>query len=137
MTSITGISHVSLTVSDLDRSQAWYERVLHASTMFRARVDVYGFECAYLAEPSSGIVIGLTQHDDATNARTFDAKTTGLDHLSLAVSERAELETWAAHLEATGVAHNGVVDQPFGTGLEFKDPDGIALEFYHFVMPSA
>ncbi len=137
MTSITGLSHVALTVSNLDRSQSWYERVLNASTLFRARVDPYGFECAYLSEPASGLLIGLTQHDDATNARHFDARTTGLDHLSFAVSERAELERWAEHLDRAGIAHNGVVDQPFGTGLELQDPDGIALEFYHLVLPNA
>jgi catechol-2,3-dioxygenase len=135
MTSLTGFSHVVLTVQDLDRSVAFYEKALAASTVVRSRVDVYGFEVAYLAEPTSGLLIGLTQHDNATPG-SFNAKVTGLDHISFAVDSRERLEAWAEHLDGQGISHNGLADQPFGTGLELKDPDGIALEFYHLVMPA-
>ena len=94
MTSITGISHLVLTVRDLDRSQQWYKRALNASTIFRGRVDVYGFEVAYLVEPTSGAMIGLTQHDTAAES-PFSPFATGLDHLSFAVAERADLERWS------------------------------------------
>lgn len=29
-----------------------------------------------------------------------------------------------------GVAHSGIVDAHYGSGLSFRDPDGIALEFF-------
>jgi len=29
-----------------------------------------------------------------------------------------------------GVEHGGIVDAPYGSGLSFRDPDGIALEFF-------
>lgn len=131
MPSLTGTSHVDLTVSDLDRSIPWYTRVLGAAQLFRGRNEAEGFEVAYLAEPASGMVIGLVKHDRPAPAG-FNPRVTGLDHLSFAVADRDDLEGWAAHLESCGVAHSGLSDQPpFGTGLNFTDPDGIALEFYY------
>lgn len=131
MPSLTGTSHVDLTVSDLDRSIPWYSRVLGAAQLFRGRNEAEGFEVAYLAEPGSGMVIGLVKHDRPASAG-FDPRATGLDHLSFAVADRAELESWATHLASAGIEHSGLSDQPpFGTGLNFSDPDGIALEFYY------
>ena len=40
-----------------------------------------------------------------------------------------------ARLDELGVTHGGIVDAPYGSGLSFRDPDGIALEF--FAPPSA
>ena len=41
-----------------------------------------------------------------------------------------ELETWAGRLTELGVEHGGIVDAGYGSGLSFRDPDGIALEFF-------
>ena len=43
---------------------------------------------------------------------------------------RQELETWEARLNKLGVSNGGVVDAPYGSGLSFRDPDNIALEFF-------
>lgn len=131
MPKLTGISHVDLTVSDLDRSVAFYQRLLGVAQLFRGRNEAERFEVAYLAEPSTATIIGLVRHDEARNA-SFEPRVTGLDHLSFAVAERGDLESWAAHLSSHGIDHSGLTDQPpFGTGLNFNDPDGIALEFYY------
>ena len=136
MPAVTGISHVVLTVSDLDRSSAWYQRVLSAASLFRGRNDAAGFEVAYLAEPTSGALLGLVQHDKGEGT-AFTPRMLGLDHLSFAVSDRAALQEWANRLDDLEVEHNGLENQPFGTGLTLADPDGIALEFYHLVPPPA
>ena len=129
MTTITGVSHVSLTVSDLARSKAWYEKLLGWPTLLEARSDQDGFDCTYLVHPDTQAVLGLTQHDSA-EAGEFSPRRPGLDHLSYAVADRAELQAWAKKLDELGIANKGVEEQPIGAGLTFRDPDGVPLEFY-------
>ena len=31
---------------------------------------------------------------------------------------------------SNSIAHGGIVDAPYGSGLSFRDPDNIALEFF-------
>jgi hypothetical protein len=40
------------------------------------------------------------------------------------------VSTWKRRLDDLGVAHGGIVDAHYGSGLSFRDPDGIALEFF-------
>jgi catechol-2,3-dioxygenase len=54
----------------------------------------------------------------------------GLDHLSFGVANRTELQAWQAMLEELGIAHGGIVDAHYGSGLSFRDPDNIALEIF-------
>jgi len=42
----------------------------------------------------------------------------------------AELQKQAARLDELGIAHGGVKDAHYGSGVSFRDPDGIALEFF-------
>jgi hypothetical protein len=45
-------------------------------------------------------------------------------------ANRAELVAWAGRLDQLGVAHDGIVDAGYGSGLSFRDPDNIALELF-------
>jgi uncharacterized glyoxalase superfamily protein PhnB len=56
----------------------------------------------------------------------------GLDHLALTCTEEPELERVAAALTAAGVQNTGVkLDTTLNKKyVAFKDPDGIAWEFY-------
>ncbi len=54
----------------------------------------------------------------------------GLDHVGFGCASRAELESWVDRLDELGIAHGGIVDAHYGSGLSFRDPDGIALEFF-------
>jgi hypothetical protein len=40
------------------------------------------------------------------------------------------LSEWEARLDELGIAHGGIVDAGYGSGLSFRDPDNIALEFF-------
>jgi glyoxylase I family protein len=55
---------------------------------------------------------------------------TGLDHVSFACRDRGELQTWAARLDELGIPQGEIVHAHYGSGLSFRDPDGIALEFF-------
>lgn len=60
----------------------------------------------------------------------FSEDRVGLDHLSFAVASPADLETAAGVLDGLGVAHGPVKDLGRAVILEFRDPDGVALELY-------
>ena len=60
----------------------------------------------------------------------FSEMQTGLDHVSFACRDRNELQDWAARLDQLGITHGGIVDAHYGSGVSFRDPDGIALEFF-------
>ena len=120
------ITHVALTVSDLDKSVPWYgalfgtEPVLDEDTgPFRHVVWLVG-----------QTLVGLHQFPDPASDEPFNERRIGLDHLAFASANRSELAEWEARLNELGVAHAGIVDAPYGSGLSFRDPDNIALEFF-------
>jgi hypothetical protein len=41
-----------------------------------------------------------------------------------------ELEDWTARLDGLNIDHSEIVDESYGSGLSFRDPDNIALEFF-------
>lgn len=52
----------------------------------------------------------------------------GLGHVSFAVGSLDELNAAAQHLDSLGIEHQSVKDIGAGSILEFRDPDGVALE---------
>ncbi len=62
----------------------------------------------------------------------FDPYRVGLDHLALAVPDRAALDGLKEALDAADVRHNGIQENPLSHAsyISFYDPDGIAWEFY-------
>ena len=121
MVAFAGVSHVAFTVTDLVVSQRFYTTVLD----FVPVLDVgYGRICMH---PGTGFTIGLIRHVGARGER-FSELTTGLDHLGLTASSRAELEAWERRFERYGVSHTPIRDMELGWHLNFRAPDGIALE---------
>jgi glyoxylase I family protein len=134
---IAGIHHISITVTDLEASLAWYERLLGAH---RVPTKFPHYECEdtgyaeLLIEPRSGVAIGL--HTNTGNdGQQFDEARTGLDHVAFNVATRDELQAWTARLDELGIAHSGIrdVDEPFAFAtVVFRDPDNIQLELFAF-----
>ena len=52
---------------------------------------------------------------------------------SPSLCQTAAIDAWAARLDELGIAHDPIDDQGFAVGLNVRDPDGIALEFYYLV----
>jgi len=136
------IHHIALTVTDLDASIAWYEKVFDITCQLE--VPHQGGTGKVLADDAWQFMIALHHHDTNQSER-FTETQTGLDHVGLVVPTRADLEVWQAHLEALGVARSAVADRPctqapiddrpFGSILVFRDPDNIQLEL--FALPSS
>ena len=124
---ITGLHHVSLTVSDVDRSITWYQDV--CGFRLRRRHSSYNLKKALLAH-ECGIQVVLNGHGTDAISGRFSEFRCGLDHLALAVPDLRALERWLAHLDAAGVEHSGIAVGSTGHLIAFRDPDGIALEFY-------
>jgi glyoxylase I family protein len=121
---LTGVSHVGLTVTDLDRSCNWYRDILGWQEMMRDRGDTTAF--AYGALPG-GLTLVLRQHDQPA-AGSFDEARAGLDHLSVSVESITDVEALEKRLEEAGARFSPRVNAPYGTVLSFRDPDNIALE---------
>jgi glyoxylase I family protein len=61
----------------------------------------------------------------------FDFTKTGLDHVSFTVDSLEELSAWEKKLDDLGIPYSPPADAAgFGLALNFKDPDGIALELF-------
>lgn len=115
------VDHVALSVTDLGVSERFYTQVL-------GFVVVMGIPDGRICmQPATGFVLALLAHRGARGGR-FSELRTGLDHLGLAAASRAELEQWERHLDAHGVTYTPIRDEVFGSHLNFRDPDGIALE---------
>lgn len=136
MIQTTGLHHVRLTVTDLERSKAFY-------------MDVLGFEIAAEspgspADPevrkdpeqlyggvvlqTNGMLFGL--RPVAAGEDRFDSERVGLDHISFTVGSRSDLEEAVRRLEEAGVPHGEINDlTDFGIAIvSFSDPDGVHLE---------
>lgn len=129
MPAITGISHVDLSVTDIDASEAWYRELLGAVPLFGGRNEEHHLEARYIMVPDAGVVIGLEQHD-RNDGSSFDEGRVGLDHLAFNVADRAELDAWVARLDELGISHGGITEQEPWDVLVFRDPDNIQLELF-------
>jgi catechol 2,3-dioxygenase-like lactoylglutathione lyase family enzyme len=122
------LTHVALTVRDLSVSVPWYEALLEAKPVLDEDTDPDFHHTVYLL--GNGTLLGLHQHATPAPEGGFSEFRVGLDHVSFGVADRAELEKWARRLDELGVAHGEIKDAGYGSGLSFRDPDGIALELF-------
>lgn len=120
------ITHVALTVTALERSMPWYQRLFDAEPVLDEDTGPFRHVVWALGDT----LVGLHQFPEGTTASSFDERRPGLDHLSFACANREALSGWEARLNELGIDNGGVVDAGYGSGLSFRDPDNIALEFF-------
>lgn len=129
MAPILGYHHLSLSVTDLDRSVAWYRRAL--GLQIHSVVDGAGFHRTRLRPPGGGLTLTLTCHDERASAEPFDERRVGMDHVSFRVAGVDEIHALALRFEELGIEHSAVKTSPGGTAmLTFRDPDNIQLEVF-------
>ncbi|PTR24094.1 catechol 2,3-dioxygenase-like lactoylglutathione lyase family enzyme [Rhodococcus sp. OK519] len=128
MTPFPALTHIAVTVSDMAVSTEWYTRLFgsppvldedEASGVFHHAVFVLG----------GGTMFGLHTHTGEPPRDGFDERRIGLDHVAFACTS-GELEFWRDRLDELGIAHGGIKHAAYGSGLSFRDPDDIALEFF-------
>jgi glyoxylase I family protein len=128
MSEFPPLTHVALTVRSLSVSVPWYEALLDAEPVLDEDTEPDMHHTVYLL--GNGTLLGLHEHGTAAPVEPFSEHRVGLDHVAFGCADRAELEQWAAKLDGLGVAHGGIKDAGYGSGVSFRDPDGIALEFF-------
>ena len=123
---ITGIHHITLTVTDVAASTEFYSR--HFG--FRSLLDLGARHIL-----SNGpVILSVTLPSDRNapvpaNDR-FSENRVGLDHVCFSVASLADLEAAAAYLDEQGVIRGEIRDLG-GLGLyvmAVRDPDNIQLE---------
>jgi len=118
------VHHVTLTVSDVERSEAFY--------------NILGFN--HIAEfgpvalmHNGSVILSLRPPPDPAQAiddDRFNENRIGLDHLSFAVGSHADLEAAVEVLDQHSVDRGEITDlPPFQIYiLAFRDPDNIQVE---------
>ena len=115
----TTVGPVELTVSDLERSQSYYEQVVGLRVLehggSRMSLGTDGTELLVLAEePGARPAVGHT----------------GLFHFALLVPDRPSLARWLAHAGRDSVPLTGLSDHFVSEAIYLSDPDRHGIEIY-------
>ncbi|WP_028281327.1 VOC family protein [Arthrobacter sp. H5] len=133
---VSDFAHVRLTVTDIDRSREFCDAVFGFDVAFEAppadadqeTKDQLAFLFGGVIYSFGGGLLGL--RPVASGGDRHNEDKVGLDHLSLAMPGRADLESAVTLLDGLGVTHGGIKDIGAGFILEFRDPDNVALELF-------
>ena len=131
-TTLSGIHHASLTVTDIEASVAWYREVLGFRVLLedehRGRRPGYGI---VLGPPDWSFCVTL-HVCPAQKCHVSTDTSTARDRVSFRVANRFRLEAWADRLTELEVDHHPIKDLGASSVLVFRDPDGILLELIAF-----
>jgi glyoxylase I family protein len=127
-----GLSHIGLSVSNLERSISFYCDVLGATL---ARTPYDGDSPAFSGRMAvviiGSLILDLFEHS-GNGGGQFDPTSTGLDHLALVTQSSEDLQRWTRWLDLQKVQHSEIrTAQGMGSMFDFADPDGIQWEFLY------
>ena len=127
MPEFPALTHVALTVSDLPRSVSWYRQLFDKDPVLDEDTGPFRHVVWMIGD---GTLVGLHQHTNLESTEPASEFRPGLDHLAFGCSDRSDLEAWKQRLDDLGIPNGGIVDASYGSGLSFRDPDNIPLEFF-------
>ena len=117
----TSIGKVRLRVADLDDLTTFYERVIGLEAIER------GGDVTRLGAAGGEALIELVGAPDAPAPPSFS---TGLFHLAILVSDRAELARSLQRVAGAGWRLTGASDHLVSEALYLQDPEGNGVEIY-------
>ena len=120
----TRIGHVHLTVSDLERSLAFYGDALGFEITAR-----YGPDAVFLSAGGYHHHIGLNTWAGRGAPRPPEGST-GLYHFAILYPDRAALAEAVRRVLAHGIALEGASDHGVSEAVYLRDPDGNGIELY-------
>jgi glyoxylase I family protein len=123
---IPAVNHIILTVSDIQKSRAFYEGVLGFE--MQEIPPEYG---SMIYFPIQGGTIWLMAHDQTPPTDRFSEFRVGLDHVAFTAPSKAFLDELAGKLKAAGSPTEGVeLFHGRSYYVAFRDPDNIQLEYW-------
>jgi catechol 2,3-dioxygenase-like lactoylglutathione lyase family enzyme len=131
MPEITGFDHVYLSVSDIAKSEPFYDRLVSVFGFRKSRFALHGDAHVQYYNRHFGLVIR-----QARSATPHDPYAPGLHHLCLRVDTIDDVVATATALREAGIdateaaLHPGYADDYWATF--FNDPDGIRLEVTNY-----
>ena len=131
-----GINHLALTVTNLDQSAVFYDKILELAGYARVEVPPATQELMktrLLAWTSANGAITMRPVKGENLRKPHDRNEPGLNHLAFAAGSRAEVDRMHELLKEIG-AHilDPPAEYPYFPGyyaVYFTDPDGLKLEF--------
>jgi len=118
-----GIRHVALYVADLEAAERFW-------------VDVMGYAVEWRPDPDNVYLHGardnLALHRKAAPGGA-DPDGGRLDHIGIAVAAPADVDAWAAHLQAHGVTLKAAprTHRDGSRSLYFLGPEGLLVQIIH------
>lgn len=124
MEEITGINHIGLRVSDLDRTRAFYEKL-----GFTFLAGPIGPEPVAIMEHPSGVNINFILNANTSGNILMDVaeKHPGYTHFALNVTD---LDAVISQLVEAGIALSGRLDFGDAQAVFIRDPDLNVIEFH-------
>ena len=119
-----GLRHLALNVRDMPAMTAFYVEVLGFRVEWKPDPDN-----VYLTSGVDNLALHRAAGGQAPAAGTIGA----LDHLGVIVAAAADVDAWAAYLEAHGVALDmrPKTHRDGARSCYFRDPDGNRVQIIH------
>jgi glyoxylase I family protein len=122
---ITGIHHITLLVSNLDRSLSFYRNVLGLRLVKQTVNQDDRSARHFIFGDADGMLITCLEYPDLDEGKVGRGST---HHFALAVESEAELEAWRGYLGEKGIPTTEVMDREDSRSIYLRDPDGHIVE---------